>query len=192
MATNPSSTTHPTRRPYHGSCHCGKTRYIVYLTLPPTLSAYPPESIAIYKCNCSTCLKMSYFHTRPIDSPNDFQLLSPLNPTTGGLNDYTCFDKDIHWYFCGVCGVRCFAVAGEGEVKEVETEEGKKQVWKVKSEGWDEKKSNYLSVNAATIEPGQEGFSLKEWTEKGWIAYGEMREGIDVDRYGEPYEGGMY
>jgi hypothetical protein len=24
----------------------------------------------------------------------------------GGLLDCTCFEKEIHWYFCSVCGVR--------------------------------------------------------------------------------------
>src|SRR5271156_3775110 len=130
-----SSPPPPTRRrPYHGSCHCGLTRYIAYLTLPPPIiSPNPPPSstIRIYKCNCSTCHKMSFFHIRLIDSPRDFILLSPLNPTTGGLKDYTCFAKNAHWYFCGTCGVRCFAVAGEGEIRGVEIEGSKSEAWMV-------------------------------------------------------------
>jgi hypothetical protein len=81
---------------------------------------------------------MGFFHVRLISPPDDFMLLSPLNPTEGGLLDYTCFDKKIHWYFCGTCGVRCFAVTGEGEVREVtglEGEDKKTQAWVLKKEG---------------------------------------------------------
>jgi hypothetical protein len=135
---------------------------------------------------------MSFFHVRLIDPPRDFMLLSPLNPTTGGLKDYTCFAKNAHWYFCGTCGVRCFAVAGEGEIREVDIDGTKREVWMVKSEGWDESGLSYLTVNAATLEPGQEGFNLKEWTEKGWIAYWDIKDWIGDGRMGEPHEGGMY
>jgi hypothetical protein len=78
----------PTRRPYHGSCHCGQTKYIAYLTLPPPTVAvdpYPGTTIRIYKCNCSTCHKAGYFHVRLKDAPNDFVLLSPIDPENGGL-----------------------------------------------------------------------------------------------------------
>ena len=91
--------------------------------------------------------------------------------------------------------MRCFAVAGEGEIREVDIEGTKREVWTVKSEGWDESDDSglsYLTVNAATLEPGQEGFNLKEWTEKGWIAYWDIKDWIGVGRMGEPHEGGMY
>ena len=122
-------------------------------------------------------------------------LLSPLNPTSGGLLDYTCFDKLIHWYFCGTCGVRCFALGGEGELREVDEPggEGKKiKVWMPKKEGWEENDTGYLSVNATTLEPGQEGLNLNEWTEKGWIAYLDCKNEAEEDRLGKPHEGGMY
>jgi hypothetical protein len=142
---------------------------------------------------------MSFFHVRLIDSPGDFLLLSPLDPASGesGLRDYMCFAKNAHWYFCGVCGVRCFTVAGEGEVREAEVQvEGgkeKRRVWGVKREGWDEVNGpSYLSVNAATLEPGQEGFDLREWTEKGWIAYFDSKDEIGEDRLLKPHVGGMY
>lgn len=74
--------------------------------------------------------------------------------------------------FCGVCGVRCFTFRDEGEVKEVEVEingvNGKRKVWSVKRDGWEE---NGLSVNACTLDAGQEGLDLREWMEKGWIEY---------------------
>ncbi|KAF2098647.1 DUF636 domain-containing protein [Rhizodiscina lignyota] len=201
----------PTRRPYFGSCHCGETKYVAYMTLPveDAESAHPPASttIRIRKCNCSTCHKMGFFHLRLKDSPNDFVLLSPLNPQEGGLSNYQCFDKIINWYFCGNCGVRCFALRGHGEVSDIDLEswlgkpsEGKTtKVWRPRAENWregsvewKEGKNAYLSVNAATIEPGQEGFDLKEWHEKKWINYLDMTDERKDDRYGEPHAGGCY
>jgi hypothetical protein len=136
---------------------------------------------------------MSIFHVRLIDAPDDFFLFSPLNLTEGGLKDYQCFIKNSHWYFCGTCGVRCFTATGGGEVKEVEIEGEKKQVWSVKKEGWDEAEGpSYFSLNAASLEPGQEGLNLKEWTEKGWIDYYDSKEDAGEYRFGEPHDGGMY
>jgi hypothetical protein len=135
-----------------------------------------------------------------MDTPNDFLLLSPLNPTSGGLSDYTCFDHRIHWYFCGTCGVRCFAFGGEGVVRGVEVEGEMRQVWTPKKEGWKEggwreardTRPSYLSVNGHTLEPGQEELNLKEWTEKGWITYLDMKDEVGDDRLGEPHDGGVY
>ncbi|KAF2425736.1 hypothetical protein EJ08DRAFT_722668 [Tothia fuscella] len=89
----------PDRRPYTGSCHCGDIRYILYLTLPPTSLVLPARSssniskssVRIRKCNCSTCHKMSFFHVRVPNAPQDFMLLSPIDPMKE-LGDYTCFD----------------------------------------------------------------------------------------------------
>ncbi|CZR56896.1 uncharacterized protein PAC_06785 [Phialocephala subalpina] len=194
---NLTTTSTPTRRPYHGSCHCGFTKYICYITLPPPLvTANPPtptSTIRIRKCNCSTCHKMSFFHLRLLNSPADFYLISPLSPTTE-LSDYVCFDERIHWYFCPKCGVRYFAFNGESEVVEVdipvaekgEEEVERRKVWKPKTEGWIEKETGYLSVNAVTLEPGQEGLDLREW-----IAYLDMR-GEEEARMGRPHDGGIY
>lgn len=88
--------------------------------------------------------------------------------------------------------MRCFAVAGEGEIRGVEIEGSKSEAWMVKSEGWDESGMNYLTINAATLEPGQEGFNLKEWTEKGWIAYFDTKDEVGEGRMRESHEGGMY
>lgn len=49
-----------------------------------------------------------------------------------------------------------------------------------------------LSVNAATLDPDQEGLDLREWTEKGWIAYLDMRSEEGEARLGRPHTGGMY
>ncbi|CZR55012.1 uncharacterized protein PAC_04898 [Phialocephala subalpina] len=203
-------TTSPTRRPYTGSCHCGHTKYITYLTIPPANLATAPDSstsLRIRKCNCTTCHKMSFFHIRLPSSPSDFLLLSPLNPVQGGLNDYTCFDHEIHWYFCPTCGVRCFAFngdngGGDGEVVEVELETevkgenggkvgDKVKVWKPKTEGWIEGDTGYFSVNAHTLDAGQEGLDLRDWTEKGWILYLDMATDKEP-RFGRPHDGGIY
>ncbi|KAH8676428.1 hypothetical protein BGZ60DRAFT_504040 [Tricladium varicosporioides] len=191
-----------TRHPYHGSCHCGHTKYIVYLTLPPLLvdpkaaNSNPTSSIRIRKCNCSTCHKMSSFHIRLMDAPNDFLLLSPLNPESGGLADYTCGDGEIHFYFCPKCGVRCFTFYGESEVRELEVEvRGEvemRRVWTPKREGWVEPSTGCLNVNAATIEPGQDGFDMREWHEKKWIHYLDMKDEVGDARLGEPHNGGLY
>jgi hypothetical protein len=195
MATNTSPETTPTRRLYQGSCHCKLIKYAVYLTLPPVISTKPPPtSIRIYKCNCTTCQKMGIFHVRLIDAPEDFYLFNPLNLTEGGMKDYRCFSGNSHWYFCGNCGVRCFTVAGQGSVKEVEIEGEKKQAWRIDADGWRERGygPNYFSLNALTLEPHQEGLDLREWTEKGWVAYYDSLEDVGEYRLGEPHTGGMY
>ncbi|KAH6666076.1 hypothetical protein B0J14DRAFT_605257 [Halenospora varia] len=194
----PPNSSPPTRRPYKGSCHCGHTKYIVYLTLPPhlldpkTANANPTLTTRIRKCNCSTCHKMGLFHVRLVDAPNDFLLLSPPNPEQGGLNDYTCGDGEIHFYFCPKCGVRCFNFHGESEVRDAEVDGVRRKVWTPRKEGWVEPTMGSLSVNAATIEPGQEGFDIREWHEKGWIHYLDMKDEIGEARCGKPHSGGMY
>ncbi|RFU34746.1 hypothetical protein B7463_g1604, partial [Scytalidium lignicola] len=216
----------PTRRAYHGSCHCGLTRYIAYITLPPPIISAEPglPTTRIYKCNCTICQKASIFHLRLISSPDDFLLLSPISKdgskggiktNEGGLKSYTCFAKKTHFYFCSRCGVRCFSIAGEGELKsvpaevippvpqnylhgplapqDVEINEGKVKVWSPQKEGWlEEIRPHYLSVNAATPEPGQDGLDLKEWSEKGWISYLNCLKDVREQRLEDPYEGGMY
>jgi len=134
-----------------------------------------------------------------MNASEDFFLLSPLDPKTG-LSDYMCFDKDVHWYFCKTCGVRCFAHEGDGEVRE-EVVPGLKQeaegtatrYWAPKREGWVEDRGKcYFSLNASSLEPDQEGLSWKEWTEKKWILYLDGRNWTDNESYGEPLDGAMY
>lgn len=135
---------------------------------------------------------MSFFHVRLQSSPHDFQLLSPLSPAQD-LLDYTCFAGRIHWYFCGKCGVRCFAFNGESEVRDVLDMQGKEvRAWTPRRDGWEEAKTGYLSVNAATLDQDQEGLDLREWSEKGWIAYLDCKYGPGETRLKEPHEGGMY
>ncbi|KAG9246802.1 hypothetical protein BJ878DRAFT_455542 [Calycina marina] len=111
---------------YTGSCHCGLTKYVINLPLPPSTAHTrpPPPAICIRKCNCTTCQNLPFFHIRLSHAPSQFTLLSPLTlplPLQIALQaacfDYICFSKNIHWHFCLVCGVRCFAHIGEGEMQ---------------------------------------------------------------------------
>jgi hypothetical protein len=200
----------PLRRPFTGSCHCGQTRYIVYLTLPHD----PPQPNnrrdsngqirqLIYRCNCTICQKTGLLHIRLPSPPDDFLLLSPLDPLRE-LGDYQCFEKQLHFLFCRTCGVRCFSFMGEGELVEREVKDpvsgevGVKKVWSPK-QGWREDMTRYMSVNAQTLDAGQEGLDLREWTEKKWVMYLDcLTEGdddvssFDTARYERPFEGGMY
>ena len=102
---------------------------------------------------------------------DDFMILSPLNPLKD-LADYQCFKNVLHWLFCKKCGVRCFTFAGEGELvdRDVGGSGERVTVWSPLP-GFMDTMTTYLSVNAYTIEPGQEGFDLREWTEKKWVEY---------------------
>ena len=88
---------------------------------------------------------MGYFHCRPVDPGRDFVLLKPLigfessagmggekadkegegnDEKEEGLANYQCFSKQISWYFCKTCGVRCFAYGGpdDGVVQDLDLE----------------------------------------------------------------------
>jgi hypothetical protein len=189
------------RRGYHGSCHCGFIKYIIYSQFPPLAASDGTTRTAdlkqpilrIRKCNCSTCHKMAYFHVRLPHASQDFALLSPLDPLKD-LGDYTCFDGLIHWLFCKKCAVRCFSLCGEGEVVEKEIEGVNREVWVVKHD--DRRLRNgdvsYLTINAQTLEPGQEGLDLREWYKKKWVCYLDCLDEEGEDRYGEPHRGGTY
>jgi hypothetical protein len=198
-AYTPSSP--PTRRPYHGSCHCGNIRFIVFISMPPAAlgdAAHEIPSVRFYKCNCTPCHKMGYFHIRVPDAPRDFYLLSPLDEKA--LSDYQCSDRELHWRFCKTCGVRCFIFKGESEVVDVDLEkemgkesEGKMtKVWRCKPEGWKEGRTSYLSVNALTIEGGQDGFDLREMVDKKWVAYLDCKDYKEEHRFNYPQVGGTW
>ncbi|KAL6895025.1 hypothetical protein GGI43DRAFT_411679 [Trichoderma evansii] len=201
----------PTRRPFHGSCHCGSVKYIVFLTLPhtpPPLATFPASEQEFYRCNCTACHKAGHFHMRTAWAPEDFMLLSPLDPMTE-LGDYTCNGGIIHWFFCKKCGGRCFLFAGKGEMAAVDLDEmgvkggdgsnmGKRTIWRPKAEGWSENQSGsgcYLSVNGYTVDPAQEGFELGDFTANKWVAYVDCLElhGPEQEpRYDKPYSGGAF
>lgn len=68
------------------------------------------------------------------------------------------------------------------------------KAWTPKREGWREghQYNCFFSLNATSIEPGQEGFDMREWTEKGWVVYLDCLNEVEEDRLGKPFEGGMY
>ncbi|MBE7180481.1 MAG: hypothetical protein INR71_04585 [Terriglobus roseus] len=139
---------------------------------------------------------MSFFHARPADPPRDFALLAPADPSQ--LAGYACNDGNISWSFCRACGVRCFAFWGRGERGEVrvEGEQEAREAWRpvasVDGEEWREGRNAYLSVNAATLEAGQEEGDLRVWHEKGWVCYLDCKDDKDENHFGRPAEGGMY
>ncbi|KAL1651710.1 hypothetical protein SLS61_005373 [Didymella pomorum] len=201
-----------TTKGYPGSCHCGFVQYQIRLTFPPVYDRqaddFTPKSISLYKCNCSTCQKMGFFHCRPIDPQEDFILISPAN--LDELGDYRAFSKTQGWYFCKSCGVRVFGVAAEWEKVDIDVEkwaerksseeEGKFQpVLKTKAttrtrtvDGKEVTKDyHYVSINAVTLEPGDE-IDLRMWHEKGWLLYVDCRSRTEGPRLGKPHEGGMY
>jgi len=213
MTTHPpTTTTTPTRRPFRGSCHCGLTSYILFLTLPHTPA---PESApvpgpspfqAFARCNCTICHKIGTLHIRVPFAPDDFLLLSPLDPLVE-LGSYKRRADGFNFLFCRGCGVRCFTFMGEGERVRVDLgelgvqgEEGKggmTEVWRPRREGWKEGRANgcYLSVNGQTVEAGQEGFDIGEFVDRDWVLYYDYRElqgEARPQRYGTPHEFGAY
>lgn len=207
------------RKPFTGSCHCGTIKYIAYLTLPSPapapgtkldLKTFEEKSgLRIYKCNCTACHKMGIFHLRLRLAPDDFMVLSPVDPKTpddegSGVSTYLCNARRAKWYFCTTCGVRTFTIRGEKEVGEVELpkkllgKEGegmeKVKVWKLKKDGWTEKQpgaTGYLSVNMTSLDALQEGLDLRAIQDWGVVEYGD---GLHMTRAFQetPHEGGMY
>lgn len=191
---------------YPGSCHCGFVKYQIRLQFPPV---HDPQakSVRLYKCNCSTCQKMGFFHCRPISPAEDFTLLSPANP--GELGDYRTNTETTGWYFCKKCGVRVFGMAGVweqvragGERRpgvDAGEEEKLQVVFKTKptirTRNVDGKEVtepyHYVSVNAVTLEPSED-IDLRKWHENGWVLYVDCRDRKGQPRPTKPYEGGMY
>jgi hypothetical protein len=154
---------------------------------------------------------MGFFHLRSPDAPNDFMLLSPLDPYKD-LGDYLCFEKNLHFLFCPKCAVRCFILMGQGRVVEKEVPSGGKsdvvqdegydkaksesrvqKVWTPDPEGWIEGIGKcYLSINALTLEPKQEGLDLREWKENKLICYLDALNAAQQDSFERPHEGGAY
>ncbi|KAL6707994.1 hypothetical protein ACN47E_003428 [Coniothyrium glycines] len=195
---------------YPGSCHCGKVQYQVKLKFPPDMvSTQSGETIRIYKCNCTTCQKMGFFHCRPISPAEDFILTSPADVSE--LGAYRVYSKTCGWFFCKDCGVRVLGTRGEWEhvdrdiaswtgTKQDDEEVKMHKVWKLRDsdakttrDGKDSTKPFYLSVNAVTLEPGED-IDLTKWHENGWVFYVEnlRRENGTQLRLEKAFEGGMY
>lgn len=202
---------HRSRRAYHGSCHCGHIRYLVYITLPPatsSASAAGSPGSRIYKCNCSSCHKMGYFQIRPTDPAADFLLLSPRGPDPASeLGDYLCFDRRLHWYFCPRCAVRCFTAEGCWRVDEVELrdvklpegfvadEGGAARVLRVDMDALQPPQKGYLAVNAPTVDQDQAGgedLDLRELVDKRLVEYLDCKEEKGEDRVEYPHKGGTW
>ncbi|KIW09178.1 uncharacterized protein PV09_00109 [Verruconis gallopava] len=130
---------------------------------------------------------MGIFHLRLADAANDFILLSPLDPFKD-LGDYLCSDKIIHWFFCKTCGVRCFSFTGKGQVVDKDVDGETKTVW-APAEGFVEGKNGYLSVNATSLDAGQQGLDLREWHEKGWIHYLDTLDAKEETSWTKPHRG---
>jgi hypothetical protein len=125
---------------YPGSCHCGDVQYQLKLQFPPDMKgAHSNDTIRIYKCNCTVCQKMGYFHCRPITPAEDFILTS--DPAE--LGEYRASTKKCAWYFCKSCGCRVVGVVGEWEETELDVadwagtkkeqdKEDLQKVWKTK------------------------------------------------------------
>lgn len=195
----------PTRRPYTGSCHCGATRYIIFLTLPhapapvqPGQQRSPKGVQNFYRCNCTLCHKAGLLHVRPLSPTDDFLLLTPLNPYTE-MSDYTVAGLPYppsHWLFCKGCGMRCVSVRGAGGVATLDVDEaglgpvadrlreaglvgpeGKVTAWRPEKPIGEEGAWNgYLSINGYSLDADQEGLDLREWKEKGWVLYLDLLE----------------
>ena len=208
------------RTPYTGSCHCGFTKYVAFLTLPPkgalddktTNVPHVDENrrhTRFYKCNCTTCHKMGLFHLRLPNVPEDFYLLSPLAPENE-LGDYQCGPKYSHWYFCPKCGVRCFSVwmktakayidhldldalkqTGSAELAS-SSNNPKTPVWRIPSGDFEETTTGYLSINAVTIDHDQPGFDLRALADKKWIQWIDRKDDKEDARYDYPQEGGIW
>ncbi|KAF1954384.1 hypothetical protein CC80DRAFT_493865 [Byssothecium circinans] len=191
---------------YDGVCHCGNVKYRIRLALPPQMDSDPgtkAKVTRIYKCNCTTCLKLNMFHTRPAEPENDFIVTSPS--TIEELGIYNAFGGKNNWYFCKNCGVQCFGIGAEWVQEELDVNKwaGKEggaekfqKVWKTKALdilGPDGNPVHYVSANAVTIE----GVDLIEWHDKKWVYYvnnrhGEKGSSRESARYGEPHAGGCY
>lgn len=211
----------PARRPYTGSCHCGATRYVLFLTLPHTPDPIEPGQQRsprgvqnFYRCNCTLCHKAGILHVRPLSPTDDFLLLAPSDPLSG-LGDYVVPGGRSHFLFCKGCGMRCISLRGPGENVSLDVEEaglggvadelrsagaigedGKVAAWRPKKPAkgsWD----GYLSINGYSLDAGQDGLDLREWMEKKWVLYLDLLEpegeGSAAEAlYERPQAGGAY
>lgn len=77
-----------------GGCHCGAVRYAVRL----------PESIVVYRCNCSICAACAYQHV--IVHGENFELLAGAD----NLVAYRFNSGVANHFFCNTCGIKSFYV----------------------------------------------------------------------------------
>lgn len=196
--------------PLLGGCHCGATRYVLFFTLPaPHTESSPPKEgeQRISRCNCTTCHKMGLFHLKPADPAADFLLLRPLDPYAD-LGDYLTEDKEIHFFFCKTCGVRCLCTNAAGEVVDVDAaalglppDSGASggaaptRAWRaIKGSGAPEY-GTYVAVNGHTVDADQADFDMRDLTEKKCVRYLDTYNEIGKDlptRWDRPHDHGCY
>ncbi|OAA60097.1 DUF636 domain-containing protein [Cordyceps fumosorosea ARSEF 2679] len=194
----------PRRAPLHGGCHCGATRYVLFLTLPappPDPSSPPPGAgqQRFQRCNCTTCHKMGLFHVKPASAARDFLLLRPLDPYAA-LGDYLTDDKEIRFFFCRTCGVRCFSTNATGEVVGVEDAAAlglpaRTRAWRAVEGSGAPEYGTFVSVNGHTVDADQTEFDMRELTEKRCVRYldtfSEHGKG-QPGRWDRPHDHGCY
>jgi hypothetical protein len=152
---------------------------------------------------------MGFFHVNPANPKDDFMVLSPLDPDRE-LGVYTPEGGRHKWFFCPKCGVRCFAVGGngggKGEVVSVasselglgdnsgDREDGKREVWRAKWDGKDETMP-YVSINGITID-WSEDFDMRVLTEEKRVQYFDDKSEPEAKkkdpRWERPHYGGCY
>lgn len=96
--TTSNETTTPELTRYTGSCHCGRVRFEVEMTLDDAGA-----------CNCSICRRAGWL-VKSV-SPARFVLLSG----EGAEADYQFGAKSAHHPFCTTCGVRTHSTWGQGD-----------------------------------------------------------------------------
>ena len=79
---------------YTGSCHCQNVRI-----------EFDTELKEVMACNCSICQRRG--HLLAFGPESNFKLLTD----TAGLTDYQWGKKNIHFFFCKVCGCAPFGRA---------------------------------------------------------------------------------
>jgi hypothetical protein len=131
---------------------------------------------------------MGFFHVNPANPKDDFMVLSPLDPDRE-LGVYTPEGGRHKWFFCPKCGVRCFAVGGngggEGEVVAVASSEL----------GLGDETMPYVSINGITID-WSEDFDMRVLTEEKRVQYFDDKSEPEAKkkdpRWERPHYGGCY
>jgi len=90
----------------------------------------------------------------------------------------------------GDLGVRTDIPGQEGE--EVKCWMPKKETWREFQATDSGERNAYLSINAHTLEPKQEGFDLRDWVEQKRVAYLDLLEFKGEDSMERPHVGGTY
>jgi hypothetical protein len=210
-----------TRRPYTGSCHCGRLRYVVYIKTPTTTSPEHPEAAdatekpqqlptgpaayheatgqTVYRCNCTTCTKLSFFHLRLADAPGDFYVLAPrgadgaaASPVEGGGAGWGAYHHGPRrfntWVFCTACGARPFAFRGAWSVRgagdEGVPEEARRAAAKLADEAPAGSAGEPVAVWSPRREGWEEGSGKPSYISVNLTSVDAKQEGFDLRDFG--------